>query len=609
MPANAQCAANAQDCRKDAEIRTEKPNKQKAVTILYERISRDDGEDRISNSIVNQQKLLVDYAERHNLKPYRHIQDDGWSGTVWTRPGWQELIAEVEAGRVQNIVVKNLNRIGRDYLRVGLFFEDLQSKNIRLIAVSDGIDTAAGEDDFTPFRAILAEWYARDTSKKIRAVFKSRMEAGFHCSGSIPYGYVRDRDDKQLWHIDEPAAKVVRRIFQLVIEGKGVYQIADILAADKVLIPTAHYEATGNTGAVRHEFSDPYGWRGGVVSYILERREYMGIKILHKTYSESYKNKKRKETPKDEQIVFEGAIPQIVDEETWHNAQRLRRTVRRPAKDGRPPSPLTGLLYCFDCGRKLTHARNFDYQKNRARDEYICANYRQGTKKCTMHYIRTNVVEEVILKTIRRVARYAITNEAEFIAKVRAASDLRQEAEIKESKKRLGKVKRRCDELDTLVKKLYETYALGKLPENHFDRMMAEYDAEQAALRQESAELQARIDDYAADSVRADKFIAIARRYTEFKELSVTMINEFIEKVVIHEGDKSSGKRIQRIEVHLNFIGDFDIPLLEKSAEEIEAERKLDEKRNKQSERQRKYRKRKKDEDAVKSDPTATPAA
>jgi len=237
---DALCAA-ADDCRKEADMNMEK------VTILYERLSRDDGEDSVSNSIQNQRQLLEDYAERNNLKPYRHIQDDGWSGTVWNRPGWQELITEVEAGRVQNIVVKNLDRMGRDYLRVGLYMEQFRDSGVRLIAVNDAIDTDLGEDDFTPFRAILAEWYARDTSKKIRAVFNSRMEAGYHCSGSIPYGYLHDPDDRQQWIINEPAAEVVRRIFQLVIEGKGVYQIANILAEDKVLIPTAHHQAMGNT--------------------------------------------------------------------------------------------------------------------------------------------------------------------------------------------------------------------------------------------------------------------------------------------------------------------------------------------------------------------------
>jgi hypothetical protein len=370
------------------------------------------------------------------------------------------LIAEVEAGKVHAVVVKTLDRIGRDYLRVGLILEQFAELGVRLIAVADGVDTAKGEDDFTPFRTILAEWYAKDCSKKIRAIFNSRMAAGFHCSGSIPYGYVHDTENRQNWLVDASAAAVIRRIFQLVIEGKGVYQIANILAADKIPIPSAHAAELG-LSPQHPDYADPYAWRGGVVSGILERKEYMGVKVLKKTYSDSYKQKKRKETPEEQQITFEGGIPQIVDSETWELAQKLRRTVRRPAKDGRPPSPLTGLLICADCGKKLTHARNFDYAKNRERDEYVCGNYRQGTKNCTMHYIRTSVVEEIILKVIREAARYALMNQAEFAEKIRQASNLRAEAEVKESKKRLTKANRRADELDTLIKKLYETYALG----------------------------------------------------------------------------------------------------------------------------------------------------
>jgi hypothetical protein len=325
----------------------------------------------------------------------------------------------------------------------------------------------------------------------------------------------------------------------------------------------------------------------------------MGVKVLKKTYSDSYKQKKRKETPEEQQITFEGGIPQIVDSETWELAQKLRRTVRRPAKDGRPPSPLTGLLICADCGKKLTHARNFDYAKNRERDEYVCGNYRQGTKNCTMHYIRTRVVEGIILKVIRQAAQFALLNQAEFAEKIRQASNLRAEAEVKESKKRLIKANRRCDELDTLIKKLYETYALGKLPENHFDRMIAEYDEEQTALRREVTELQTQIETFAADSVRADRFIELVRRYTEFDELSPSLLNEFVEKVVIFEGDKSSGKRVQKVDVYLSFIGKFDFNEPTMSPEEPEAERKLDEKRAKNAAKQREYRERKKQNAAV----------
>jgi hypothetical protein len=295
-------------------------------------------------------------------------------------------------------------------------------------------------------------------------------------------------------------------------------------------------------------------------------------------------------------LLFDGAIPQIIDAETWELAQKLRRVVRRPAKDGRPPSPLTGLLVCADCGKLLTHARNYDYQKDRARDEYVCGNYRQGTKNCTMHYIRTEVVNDLILQTIRRVTRYVRNNESGFVERVREMSNLRAEEEVKESKKRLGKAERRIAELDKLVTKLYETYALGKLPENHFERMIGEYDSEQTQLRQAIVELRSEISNYAEDSVRADKFIELVKRYTEFDVLSVQMLNELVEKVVIFEADRSSGKRVQKVDIYLSFIGNFDIPdePITKTPEEIEAARKAEERRRKERDRQREYRAKKK---------------
>jgi hypothetical protein len=343
----------------------------------------------------------------------------------------------------------------------------------------------------------------------------------------------------------------------------------------------------------------PYAWRGGVVSTILERREYTGVKILKKTFTESYKQKKRKDTPEDELLMFEGAIPQIVDVETWELAQKLRRTIRRPAKDGRPPSPLTGLLYCADCGKKLTHARNMNYKTGIPKDEYVCGNYRQGTQNCTMHYIRASVVNDLIISAIRGVAACVQMDEAAFVERVRESSNLRAESEAKESKKRLAKSQCCCDELDTLVTKLYETYALGKIPENHFDRMMTEYDAEQTELRQTITDLQTEVDGYVSDSARAENFIDLVRQYTKFDELTAPMLNSFVERVIIHEGDRSNGKRMQEVEIIFNFIGRFDAPLIptpppEINETEIPTQEEL--KRAKNREKLRRWRAKKKAE-------------
>jgi len=331
-------------------------------------------------------------------------------------------------------------------------------------------------------------------------------------------------------------------------------------------------------------------WRGGSVSNILEREEYMGNKILRKGYNDSYKQKKRKETPKDERIVFEGAIPQIIDPETWHTAQRLRKTVRRPSKNGEPPYRLTGLMYCADCNSKMTHDRTLDYRssKHRPKNDYLCSNYRQRTRECTIHFIRVPVVEDLILDAVKRISYYVRTNEEEFIAKVREKSAARQESVIQESKKLLSKNKRRRDELDTLIKKLYESFATGKIPEKHFDKLMADYDGEQTSLETSITDLQNEIDTWGADVEKTDKFIELANRYTDFAELSDEMVNRFIEKIVVHEatyatvspesGAKPKGQRKQHVEIHFNFIGNFvpptmEIPLMSKEIAKLQVEK------------------------------------
>jgi DNA invertase Pin-like site-specific DNA recombinase len=557
--------------------------------------------------------FLEGYARKNGFLNLRHWQDDGISGVHFKRPAFQEMMAEVEAGNVGQIIVKDMSRFGRNYLHVGLYMETLAERGVRLIAVNDNVDTAKGEDDFTVFRNVMNEWYARDSSRKIRSIFNARMAEGKHCTGSIPYGFLHDKNDRQKWVIDEEAAKVVRRIFQLVIEGHGVYQIAFILEREKALIPNAHWLEIGAKDNVRHtSFKDPYMWRGGVVSNIVKRREYMGHKVLHKTQNASYKSKKRTPTPESELIVIENALPAIVDEETWHNAQRLRRTVRRPAKSGEPPNPLTGLLYCADCGSKMTHDRSkYYYESNKSpKNEYYCSKYRQRTRECSMHFIRVPVVEELVLTAIRRVSKFARENESEFVQKVRRTADTQREESTKEAKKRLAKSRRRRYELDGIIKKLYETYATGKLPGNQFERLVAEYDTEQKALDASIGETAAEIEKWDAESMKTDRFMELARRYTEFTELTTPMLNEFVEKIVVHEAERSSGKRIQKVDIFFNFIGHFVPPADEKEPAPEEAE--TDEKRElrlaKNRERKRKWRESKKMREQSENCAQKTPA-
>ena len=535
----------------------------KKITALYERLSRDDELQGESNSIKNQKQLLESYAHKNGYSPIRHFTDDGVSGTTFEREGFQAMIAEVEAGNVGAVIVKDMSRFGRDYLKVGFYTEVMfKEKGVRFIAINNGIDSANQQDsDFTPFLNIMNEWYARDASRKIQAVFKSRMQDGKRVSPSVPYGYLRSPEDKQKLIIDEEPAAVVRRIYQMVIEGKGVTAIADILTAEKVLIPSAYAKIHCPENDHSKGFTNPYLWSATAVSYILEKQEYMGHTVLGKTVSVSYKTKKRRKAEPDELMIFKNTHPAIVDEETWHLAQKLRKTVRKPSYD-RPPHPLTGLVYCADCGHKMTHRQPSPTKKKKydADDAYICGSYRQRTRNCTMHFIKTSVLWELILTAIREVSDYVRQDEKAFIDKVQQTSTVQMAETQREQKRRLAEATERNGELNTLIKKLYEGNATGKIPDKHFERLLSEYDSEQTALETEIEDLKAQIDSFNEDSAKADKFIAVVRRYTDFTELTTPMLNEFIEKVVVHEATGGRTDRKQKIDVYFNFVGQVELP-------------------------------------------------
>ena len=374
-------------------------------------------------------------------------------------------------------------------------------------------------------------------------------------------GYLRSPEDKQKLIIDEEPATVVRRIYQMVIEGKGVTAIADILTAEKVLIPSAYAKIHCPENDHSKGFTNPYLWSATAVSYILEKQEYMGHTVLGKTISVSYKTKKRRKAEPDELMIFKNTHPAIVDEETWHLAQKLRKTVRKPSYN-RPPHPLTGLVYCADCGSKMTHRQPSPTKKKKydADDAYICGSYRQRTKDCTMHFIKTSVLWELILTAIREVSDYVRQDEQAFIDKVQQTSTVQMAETQREQKRRLAEATERNEELNTLIKKLYEGNATGKIPDKHFERLLADYDREQTALETEIEDLQEQIDSFNEDNTKADKFIAVVRRYTDFTELTTPMLNEFIEKVVVHEATGGRTDRKQKIDVYFNFVGQVELP-------------------------------------------------
>ena len=465
--------------------------------------------------------------------------------------------------------------IDDDVVEVGLLKRTFDEYHVRFIAANDNLDTANGFDIMSIFRDVINEWYVADTSRKIKAVFKSRMEKGLRCSGSVCYGYRASKEEKGEWVIDEEAAAVVRRIFQSVLAGETIASIAKALRAEKIPIPSEHWKRTGEPARAA-KYTDPYAWSATTIGYILKRPEYTGRKVLGKTVCENYKTKSSRKTAPEEQYIFEGAIPAIVDVETWQTVQKIRETVRRTPKRQNAPNRLTGLLYCADCGSKLTHRYTL-VQGKWIEDAFICSGYRHLIHDCTMHHIPTAKIEAAILAVIQRVSWYVRHNEKEFTERVREASDQNQEKTVKECKQKISKAQKRHKELDGLVKKLYEGNATGKIPDKHFTRLLAEYDEEQTGLETSIAEWQRQIESWNADKLKTDQFIQLVKRYTDFSELTTPMLNEFIEKVIVHEGEGRGNDRRQRIDIYLNFIGAFEVPAHIVTPAEVEEQRRQQE--------------------------------
>jgi len=579
------------------------------ITALYERLSRDDELQGDSNSIVNQKRMLEDYADKNGFSNAAHFTDDGWSGGNFERPGWKRLIAEIEAGKVGTVIVKDMSRVGRDYLQTGFYTEVLfREKGIRFIAISNNIDSQNRDSgEFAPFLNIMSEWYLRDASRKVKASHRARGMDGKRLTFAPIYGYNLNPNDKNEWVLDEEAAEVVRRIFRLTIEGKGPSEIARILANDKIERPSYYLATRGIVKLTQYDMSTPYAWSGNSIARMITKPEYMGHTVNFRTYKDSYKDKQAKEAPKEDWVIFENTHPAIVDSETWETAQRCRKTVRRTDSLGEA-NPLTGLVFCADCGAKMynhrkpyptTYVNKKGYTCTRCpKDIYACSTYsltnRKFDRKCSQHHIRTAVLRELALDAIKSMSGFVKSNEAEFIRQVREASTVRQDETARAHKKRITKEKKRVSELNTLIRKIYEDNVSGKLTDKRFELLSGEYEREQTELEQSIQTLQVEIDSFNADSVRADKFIEIVKKYTDFSELTAPMINEFIEKIVVHEADKSSGEREQQVDIYLNFIGKFDVPMPEPTPEEIAEEEKWRRKRAQGREAQRRYAERQK---------------
>lgn len=528
--------------------------------------------------------------------------------SLFQRPGFQAMLADIEAGKVGTVIVKDMSRLGRNYLQVGMYTEVMfREKGVRFVAITNGVDSDKRESsEFAPFLNIMNEWYIRDCSRKITSVLRARGMSGKHTSNHCIYGYKKDPNDKDHWIIDEEAAEVVRRIYRMAIEGKGPYEIARILATEKVERPS-YYLAQRGMGNHQSNYNaaDPYTWRGGTVADILSKQEYMGHTVNFRTYKESYKDKRVKMTPKEDLVIFENTQEAIIDKETWERVQTLRKTIRRTDSIGKA-NPLTGLMFCADCGAKMYNhrgkagnARDWagrpNGKKRPDRDEYNCSRYDLGNqhydKYCTTHLIRTAVVNELLLEAIKGVCDYALNNEAEFMAQVCSASEDRQEKAARSIRQRKQRNEKRTDELTRLIRKLYEDNVSGRLSDTLFEQMLRDFEAELSDLTEIVSQDQQELERISRETINAEKFLSLVRKYTDFSELTPAMINEFVEKILVHQAQGKGASRIQEIEIFFNFVGKVDIPHkeVELTEEEKAALAEQERRRAKKAEYNRRY--------------------
>ena len=557
------------------------------ITALYERLSRDDfGKDddqqRESNSISNQKAMLEEFAARQGFTNIVHFTDDGISGTCFDRPGFLAMMREVEAGNVDYLCLKDMSRLGRDYLRVGQIMEILRQRGVRLIAINDGVDSARGDDDFTPFRNIMNEYYARDTSRKIRSTFQSKGKSGKHLTGTVIYGYLWNEARDQ-WLVDPEAAEVVKRIFAMTIDGYGPYQIASRLKEEKVLIPSAYLAQHGEGVNKNKTFKDVYGWGSSTICNILEKREYLGHTINFKT-RKHFKDKKSHYVPEDEWTIFENTHEPIIDQQTFDLVQKIRGNVRRYPDGWGEAAPLTGLLYCADCGGKMyVHRTN----NGKRISQYTCSQYSKvpvGKLCTTQHRINEDVVLSLVSEMLKAIAEYAKHDRAEFVRVVQEAQSSQQTAEVRKQRTRLATAKQRVSELEVLLCKIYEDNILGKLSDSRYASLDAQYEKEQTELTAEISALEKAIKSYEKYEKDADRFIALIDKYENFDKLTIAMLNEFIEKILVHERDrKGSIQTTQEVEIYFNFVGRFVPPAfgeVELTPEELEEIRKREERKD-----------------------------
>ena len=530
------------------------------LTALYCRLSRDDESQGDSNSIKNQKTILQKYADDNGFPNTEFFVDDGYSGTNFDRPDWQRLLSQVEEGNIGTVIVKDMSRLGRDYLKVGYYTEVLfPGSDIRFIAINNNVDSANQQDsDFTPFLNIINEWYAKDTSKKIRSVFKSKGQSGKPLCTNPPYGYIKAPEDKTHWIVDEEAAKVVKEAFHLCMQGYGPTQIAKEFSKRQIMNPTAHAKASGINIPDNRGHDDDFVWRGSTIVHMLSRQEYLGHTVNFKTYRKSYKQKKQMKNDPSEWVIFEDTHEAIIEEPVFEVVQKIRDGRRRLTPMGEMPI-LSGMLFCADCGNKLYQVRGRGWEHDK--EHFVCATYRKIKDGCSSHQIRNVVVEELLLDGIRWVTAFARDQESEFVEMVTKKTRIELDKSMRDGKRELEQSQARIKKLDEIIQRLYEDNIEGKISDERFAKMTANYEAEQQNLESRVADLKSTMITEKESALGVDHFLTLVRKYTDIKELTAEIIREFVEKIYVYKTERIDGRRVQRIKIVYNCIGDFDPPV------------------------------------------------
>ncbi len=528
------------------------------TAFLYERLSRDDNMDGESYSIGNQKKLLIKVAKEKGYTNLVHFFDDGISGVTMDRPGFADMIQQLEQGKAAAVFVKDLSRLGRNYIEVGRLTEEFfPNHDIRLVAVSDNIDTDEGENELAPIRNLFNEWYARDISKKRRISNKIKGNAG-EPMGQPPYGYIKDPENPKRWIVDEEAAQVVRRIYRMTLEGIGTEQIAAKLEEDGVLTPRAYWHSKGINRPGKVKDLPPTHWNSSSVIKMLSVQEYCGDILNFKTYSKSYKNKKRLENDRENWAIFKDVHEPIIERAVFEQVQQKRGKMRkRQAKDGER-SMFSGLLVCADCGSNL----HFHFNQGNPEIKYFnCSNYKGNRGTCgSTHYVRVDFLEQVVLGEIRRLTKYAGLYEDDFLKEVIGHSRQAEETERRLKEKELKSLLARDDELDGLFERIYEDNVSGKLSDDRFAKMSRRYEEEQKELSEKIKKLRSEIEKQSSRATSTDMFVSIVRKYTRARKLTPRMLNELVEKIEVYNAEKIDGEWVQRLRIHYNCVGEMNIP-------------------------------------------------